>query len=50
MNRRHLEIFTHIDVSPTAGHMQLKRIVGAYSNAIVLVAVYSSHSLVICET
>ena len=29
---------THIDVSPTAGAMQLNRMVGAYSNAIVLVA------------
>lgn len=30
----------NIDVFPTAGQMQLNRIVGAYSNAIVLVATY----------
>lgn len=29
---------TDIDVLPTAGAMQLKRIVGAYSSAIVFVA------------
>lgn len=33
--------FTHMLVSPTAGKMQLNRIVGAYSNAIVLDAVYT---------
>lgn len=30
--------YTYIDVFPTAGQMQLNRIVGAYSSAIVLVA------------
>lgn len=29
-----------MDVLPTAGAMQLNRIVGAYSNAMVLVATY----------
>lgn len=34
--------YAYIDVFPTAGQMQLNRIVGAYSSAMVLVATFTA--------